>query len=336
MRVAMLAPVAWRVPPHHYGPWELVVSRLTEGLVERGIDVTLFATADSITSARLVAVCERPYEEDERVDAKVAECLHVAAAFERADEFDLIHNHFDFLPLTYSSLVSTPVLTTIHGFSSERILPVYRRYDERTAYVSISDADRHPDLHYEATVHHGMPIADIPLGRGSTDGSLVVFGRIHPDKGVAEAIEVARRTGRPLTIAGIVQDRDYFEAKVLPHVDGKAVRFLGPVGPEDRGELLGSADALLHMVRFAEPFGLSMIEAMACGTPVIAAPLGAVPEVVADGRTGHLVVDVDTAVQAVGRLDELRREDCRRHVEENFSVHTMVDRYLDVYRRVTG
>jgi glycosyltransferase involved in cell wall biosynthesis len=330
----MLAPVAWRVPPRHYGPWELVVSRLTEGLVERGVDVTLFATADSITSARLVAVCERPYEEDEHIDAKVAESLHVAAVFERAHEFDLIHNHFDFLPLTYSSLVATPVLTTIHGFSSERILPVYRRYDISTAYVSISDADRHPDLHYEATVHHGMDVSGIPLGGGSSDGALVVFGRIHPDKGIAEAIEVARRTGRPLHIAGIVQDRDYFDTEVVPHVDDEHVRYLGPVGPQDRDQLLGSADALLHLVRFAEPFGLSMIEAMACGTPVIATPLGAVPEVVDDGRTGHLVADVDTAVDAVDRLGELSRAACRHHVETNFGVHTMVERYLEVYRRL--
>src|SRR5829696_2410122 len=154
----MLAPVAWRVPPRHYGPWELVVSRLTEGLVARGVDVTLFATADSITSARLVAVCDHPYEEDPDADAKVAECLHVATALEHAMRLDVLHNHFDFLPLTYSRLVPTPMVTTIHGFSSERIIPVYRRYDDRVAYVSISDADRHPDLQYAATVHHGIPV----------------------------------------------------------------------------------------------------------------------------------------------------------------------------------
>ncbi len=332
----MLAPIAWRVPPRHYGPWELVVSRLTEGLVARGVDVTLFATADSITSADLVAVCEHPYEEDERVDAKVAECLHVAAAFERAAAFDVIHNHFDFLPLTYSRLVATPVVTTIHGFSSDRILPVYRRYDDRVAYVAISEADRHPDLTYAATVHHGLPVHEVPVGQGSGDGTLVFFGRIHPDKGTAEAIEVAHRSGRPLVIAGIVQDREYFDRAVLPHVDGDQVRFVGPVGPEERDRLLGSCDALLHLVRFAEPFGLSMIEAMACGTPVVATPLGAVPEVVVDGRTGHLVDDVDGAVAAVGRLSLLSRASCRAHVEAHFSVDRMVDGYLDVYRALCG
>jgi glycosyltransferase involved in cell wall biosynthesis len=332
----MLAPIAWRVPPRHYGPWELVVSRLTEGLVGRGVDVTLFATADSVTSARLVATCDRPYEEDATADAKVLECLHVAAAFEHAGELDVLHNHYDFLPLTYSRLVDLPVVTTIHGFSSERILPVYRRYDDRVAYVAISDADRHPDLTYEATIHHGMPVEDVPVGDGSEDGTLVFLGRIHPDKGVAEAIEVAHRTGRPLVLAGIVQDRAYFEERVRPHLDGERVRFVGPVGPSARDELLGSADALLHLVRFAEPFGLSMIEAMACGTPVIATGLGAVPEVVADGRTGHLVADVDGAVEAVGRLGQLDRADCRAHVEQRFGVDVMVDRYLDVYRRLCG
>ncbi|MGI8535614.1 MAG: glycosyltransferase family 4 protein [Mycobacteriales bacterium] len=330
----MLAPIAWRVPPRHYGPWELVVSRLTEGLVARGVDVTLFATADSLTSATLAAVVPRPYEEDRDADAKVAECLHIAAAFERAGEFDVLHNHFDFLPLSYSRLVDTPVVSTIHGFSSERIVPVYRRYDDRVAYVAISDADRHPDLTYAATVHHGIPVQEVPLGAGSSDGTLVFLGRIHPDKGTAEAIEVARRAGRPLVLAGIVQDQDYFEAQVRPHVDGDRVRFLGPVGPAERDEVLGAAAALLHLVNFAEPFGLSMVETMACGTPVIATPLGAVPEVVADGRTGFLVADVDAAVDAVGRLGEIDRAGCRAHVQQHFSVDRMVEGYLEVYEKL--
>ena len=336
MRVGMLAPIAWRVPPRHYGPWELVVSRLTEGLVARGVDVTLFATADSVTSATLVAVAPRPYEEDPTVDVKVAECLHIAAAFERAAEFDVLHNHFDFLPLTWSRLVDTPVVTTLHGLSSERIVPVYRQYDDRVAYVAISDADRHPSLSYAATVHHGIPVDEVPVGAGSADGTLAFFGRIHPDKGTAEAIEVARRCGRPLVLAGIVQDRDYFDAEVRPHLDDDRVRYLGPVGPEQRDAVLGGADALLHLVRFAEPFGLSMVEAMACGTPVIATPLGSVPEVVADGRTGFHVEGVDAAVAAVGRLAELDRADCRAHVEQRFGVDRMVDGYLEVYRSLVG
>ncbi|MCY7363843.1 MAG: glycosyltransferase family 4 protein [Frankiaceae bacterium] len=330
----MLAPIAWRVPPRHYGPWELVVSRLTEGLVARGVDVTLFATGDSVTAATLSSVAPRPYEEDPSYDVKVVECLHIAAAFERAADFDVLHNHFDFLPLSYSRLVGTPLVTTVHGLSSPGILPAYREYDDTVAYVAISQADRHPDLTYAATVHHGIPVQDVPLGTGSSDGTLVFLGRIHPDKGTAEAVEVARRSGRPLVIAGIVQDEAYFQEQVLPHVDGERVRYVGPVGPQERDRLLGDADALLHLVRFAEPFGLSMVEAMACGTPVVAVPLGSVPEVVADGVTGWLVDDVEAAVGAVGRLDELDRAACRRRVVERFSVERMVEGYLRVYEEL--
>jgi len=334
VRVGMLAPIAWRVPPRHYGPWELVVSRLTEGLVARGVDVTLFATGDSVTAATLSSVAPRPYEEDPSYDVKVVECLHIAAAFERAADFDVLHNHFDFLPLSYSRLVGTPLVTTVHGLSSPGILPAYREYDDTVAYVAISEADRHPDLTYAATVHHGIPVQDVPVGSGSRDGTLVFLGRIHPDKGTAEAIEVARRSGRPLVIAGIVQDETYFREQVLPHVDGERVRYVGPVGPQERDRLLGDADALLHLVRFAEPFGLSMVEAMACGTPVVAVPLGSVPEVVADGVTGWLVDDVEAAVSAVGRLDELDRAACRRRVAERFSVERMVEGYLQVYEEL--
>jgi len=332
----MLAPIAWRVPPRHYGPWELVVSRLTEGLVARGVDVTLFASGDSRTAASLASVVDRPYEEDDGYDVKVAECLHISAAFERAAEFDLLHNHFDFLPLTYSRLVDTPVVTTIHGLSSEQIAPVYRRYDDRVHYVAISEADRHPDLTYAATVHHGIPVQDVPVGAGSPDGALVFFGRIHPHKGTAEAIEVARRCDRPLVLAGIVQDQEYFDERVRPHLDDDRVRYLGPVAAADRDRVLGEADALLHLVSFAEPFGLSMVEAMACGTPVVGTRLGSVPEVVADGRTGFVVDDVEAAVRAVGRLGELSRADCRADVEQRFSVDRMVEGYLAVYRGVLG
>ena len=187
LRVAMLAPIAWRVPPRHYGPWERVVSLLTEGLVAQGVEVTLFATDDSETAAKLEAICPRPYEEDPSLDAKVWECLHIAHAFERAHHFDLIHNHFDFLPLSYSALTKSPLLTTIHGFSSERILPVYKRYNASTHYVSISDADRHPELDYLATVHHGIDLSEFTF-RPQPDDYLLFFGRIHSDKGAAEAI----------------------------------------------------------------------------------------------------------------------------------------------------
>ena len=333
MRVAMLAPTAWRVPPRHYGPWERVVSLLTEGLVAQGVDVTLFATADSLTSAKLDAVCPHPYEEDKTLDAKVWECLHIAHLFEQAEQFDLVHNHFDFLPLSYSALTDTPVLTTIHGFSSERILPVYERYDEATHYVSISDADRHPRLTYEATVYHGIDFSEFTLSTVPED-YLLFFGRIHPDKGAAEAVKVAKKTGRPLLLAGVVQDQAYFEKEVEPHL-GEQVRYLGPVGPQERDRLLGGAYALLHLINFEEPFGLSMVEAMACGTPVIATARGSVPEVVEDGVTGFTVQDVKEATRALMRVGELDRAAVRVRAEERFAVRHMVAGYLGVYKGIT-
>ena len=328
----MLAPIAWRVPPRHYGPWERVVSLLTEGLVAAGVDVTLFATADSLTAATLSAVVPRPYEEDRTLDAKVWEGLHLANAFEQAGAFDLVHNHYDFLPLTYSGLVKTPVLTTIHGFSSERIVPVYKRFDAATHYVSISDADRRSELSYAATVYHGIDLGEFTLCE-TPDDYLLFFGRIHPDKGVAEAVEVAKRTGRRLVVAGIVQDQGYFERALEPHL-GDQIQFVGSVGPGERDKLLGGAAALLHLINFDEPFGLSMVEAMACGTPVIATRRGSVPEIVQGGVSGFVVENVDGAVEAVNKLSEVARVRVRADAEARFSQKRMVNNYLRVYEQI--
>ncbi|MDH3675459.1 MAG: glycosyltransferase family 4 protein [Anaerolineae bacterium] len=333
MRIGMIAPISWRVPPRGYGPWERVVSLLTEGLVERGLDVTLFATEDSLTRAKLAAVCPRPYSEDSTLDPKVWECLHIAHAFERAAEFDLLHNHFDFLPLSYSALTATPVLTTIHGFSSEKILPVYQKYNNTTYYVAISNADRHPSLDYAATVYHGIPMAEFSL-RPSPDDYLLFFGRIHPDKGVVEAIEVAHRTGRRLIIAGLIQDQAYFYEKVAPHLDNSQISYIGLVEPGQRNEIMGGAYALLHLINFAEPFGLSMIEAMACGTPVIAHPLGSIPEVIKHQQTGFIVDNQEEAVAAVQAVDQLDRAFIRRYIAQNFSCDQMVEGYIRVYQHV--
>jgi len=335
MRVGILAPISWRVPPRHYGPWERVVSLLTEGLVERGVDVTLFATADSITSARLESVAPRPLSEDTTLDAKVWESLHVANAYEQSADLDLLHNHYDFLPLTYSGLARVPLVTTIHGFSSPRILPVYQRYDGRSAYVSISDADRHPSLRYVATVYHGIALDEF-TPRTTHGDSLLFFGRIHPDKGVAEAIELARRAGLRLVIAGIIHDEAYFAREIAPYIDDDRVRYVGSADPDERDELLGSALALVHLVNFAEPFGLSMIEAMACGTPVIARGRGSVPEVVEDGVTGFVVDDVDGALAALDKVPSLDRARIRARCAQRFSRDRMVSDYLDVYRAVLG
>jgi glycosyltransferase involved in cell wall biosynthesis len=335
MRIAMLAPISWRTPPRHYGPWELVTSLLTEALVVRGVDVTLFATADSVTRAKLAGPCPRPYSEDPSIDAKAWEMLHVAHVFERAGEFDLIHNQADFVPLAFSRLVETPVVTTIHGFSSDRIVPVFAHYQDRVAYVAISDADRREGLRYAATIHHGIPLEDFPFDpRGSED--LLFFGRIHPDKGAAEAIDVARRAGRRLVMAGIVQDRAYHESRIAPAIDGQRVVYDGPVGGDVRLRTLGSARALLHLINFDEPFGLSVVEAMACGTPVIAQNRGSMPELIEHGVTGFLVSNIDEAIDAVARIGQIDRAACRARVAAMFTVERMADRYLSLYRELIG
>jgi glycosyltransferase involved in cell wall biosynthesis len=333
LRVGVIASIAHRTPPRGYGPWEQVASTLSEGLMSLGHDVTLFATADSATTARLHAVAPRGYEEDGRADVKVCEALHIAAAFERAGEFDVISNQFDFLPLTYSRLVTTPVVTTIHGFSSERILPVYRAYDDVARYVAISDADRHPDLTYEATIHHGIE-TDAFAFRPDPGDYLLFLGRIHPDKGTHLAIEVARRAGVPLVIAGIVQDRAYFKTRIEPQLGSDDVSYVGAVESAERDRLLGGALALIHLIGFPEPFGLSVIESLATGTPVVAFPLGSMTELIRPGETGFLVDNVDEAVDAVGRVALLRRKACRDDVEARFTASRMVADYAELFARV--
>lgn len=333
MRVAVLSPISWRTPPRHYGPWELFASLLAEGLVAIGHDVTLFATADSVTTSRLRATSPTGWSEDQTIEPKVAECVHIADVFEHADEFDIIHNGFDFLPLTYSRLVDTPVVTTIHGFSSERIVPVYERYDATNAYVAISDANRHPNLTYAATIHHGIDTDAFSL-RTDVGDHLLFFGRIHPDKGTAHAIEVARRCGRRLVIAGIVQDDTYFREQVEPHIDGDRVRFIGAVTAERRAAELGSAHALLHLIDFDEPFGFSVVEALACGTPVVANARGSMAELIDDRVTGRLVNDIDEAVHAVDQVGGLDRATIRRIAVDRFSQATMIDQYANLYAHI--
>jgi len=327
----MLAPIAWRTPPRHYGPWELVTSLLSEGLVARGVDVTLFATLDSITSARLDGVCPGGYAEDPSVDGRVWEALHVSHALARSSEFDLLHNQMDWLPLAFDAQAGAPMVTTIHGFSGPGILPAYVR--SRSSYVAISESDRAAELDYVATIYHGVDLAALPYQEKPGE-DLVVFGRIHPDKGTAEAIAIARAAGRRLVICGIVQDDRYFTEQVRPHVDGDQVVFLGSVGPQRRAEVLGNAAALLHPVAFDEPFGLSVAEAMACGTPVVAFRRGSMPEVVDDGETGYLVDDAASAVDAVDAALRLDRAQVAARARERFSPERMVTDYLAVYEKV--
>jgi glycosyltransferase involved in cell wall biosynthesis len=330
MRVAILAPVAWRTPPRHYGPWEQVASNIAEGLIRSGVDVTLFATGDSITAGKLCAVCDTGYEEDRSQDAKVLECLHISNLMERASGFDIIHNNFDFLPLTYSGLIKTPVITTIHGFSSPKIIPVYKKYNSTGHYISISNADRSPDLDYLATVYNGLNTKDFEFNDKPGD-YLLYFGRIHPDKGTVEAIEIAQKSKRRLVIAGIIQDENYFNEKIKPQLN-QQIEYIGPAGPERRNALLGKASALLHPINFNEPFGMSVAEAMLCGTPVIAFNKGAMPELIKHEQTGFLVDDVDEAAEAVDLLKNIKRLDCYNWAVSKFSSDKMVSDYLKLYK----
>lgn len=333
MRIAMLSPIAWRTPPEHYGPWENVVSLIAEGLVKRGVDVTLFATGNSITSAQLQSVCSSGYEEDQTLLPKVWECLHISELFEQADQFDLVHNNFDYLPLTYSAMTTTPVVTTIHGFSTPRILPVYEKYNDKHFYVSISDADRAPSLDYLATVHHGIDLAQFTFQKQPED-YILFFGRIHNDKGAREAIEIAKATDMKLIMAGIIQDQDYHKEYVESQLEPGKIEFIGSVGPEQRDRLLGGARVLLHPIQFNEPFGLSVIESMACGTPVIAFNKGSMPELIRHGENGFLVDNVDQAITAIRQISEIDRAVCRQHVADHFSAERMVDQYLNLYQQV--
>uniref|UniRef100_A0A7C5P9E7 Glycosyltransferase family 4 protein n=1 Tax=Thermodesulfobium narugense TaxID=184064 RepID=A0A7C5P9E7_9BACT len=331
MKIAMIAPIAWRTPPRHYGPWEQVTSLLTEGLVENGLDVTLFATADSITSARLVSVVPRGYEEDKDADPKVLEYLHISNVFEMANDFDIIHNQFDFMPLCFSRFTKTPMVTTIHGFSSEKILPIYKKYNKHVSYVSISNSDRHPDLDYISTIYHGIDIKNFPFNPHPKD-YLLFFGRMHPDKGAHDAIKIAMALKMKLFLAGPIQDKSYFREKVEPYLS-KDIEYLGSVGPDKRGELLANAVSLLHPIYFNEPFGLSVVESLACGTPVLAYNRGSMREIINES-VGVLVDSLEEAIEKFSLIYNIKRRDCRKHVEERFTSQRMVNEYISVYKKI--
>ncbi len=333
MKIALLSPIAWRTPPRNYGPWELVVSLLAEGLVKRGLEVTLFATGDSITQAQLASICPVPYEENKDMDPKVWEALHISHLFEAADKFDIIHNNYDFLPLVFSRLVNTPMVTTIHGFSSSKIIPVYREYNDSNYYVSISNADRSEELHYARTIYHGIDLKQFGFQEQAGD-YLLYFGRIHADKGTAEAIEISRQSGIRLIIAGIIQDREYYNTRVAPFIDGENIIYFGVANPAQRNQLMGNALALIHPINFHEPFGLSVVEAMACGTPVIAFNKGSMPEVVDDGKSGFLVDDVEQACSVLPQVLSLNRSYCRYWAESRFSWDRMIEDYIQLYEEI--
>lgn len=333
MKIAILSPIAWRTPPLKYGPWEQVASNIAEGLIDKGVDVTLFATGNSKTAGKLQYVSETAYAEDSNLDPKVWECLHISNLMEQASKFDLIHNHFDFLPLSYSRLIKTPMVTTIHGFSSPNILPVYAKYNSDGYYVSISDSDRDPSLDYIATVYNGINSSEFTF-QPQPEDYLLFFGRIHPEKGTYESIQIAKQSGKKLIISGLIQDEAYFETKVKPFIDDINVIYVGNSGPAKRDLLLGGALALLHPISFDEPFGLSVAEAMFCGTPVIAYERGSMPELIDNGKTGFLVGSIEDAVKSVDKLSSIERKHCREWAYSKFSKEKMVNSYLNVYNNV--
>jgi len=332
-RIAVLAPVAWRTPPRAYGAWETVASNITEGLVARGWkNVTLFATKESVTGAKLEGWIERGYEEDKTQIPLVSTCLHISKVMERADEFDLVHNNFDYIPLTYLPFIKAPMLTTIHGFSDPDILRIYHEHKD-AYYVSISDSDRDPGLPYLATVYNGIDLSNLTF-RETPGDKLVHYGRIHNDKGTHLAIEVAKKCGMDLIIAGIIQEQGYFDNLIKPHINNSSIQYIGPVNPVQRDALLKESYAVIHLNLIPERFGLVMAESNAAGVPVIAMDLGSCREVIADKQTGFLVNGVDEAVEAVGKIGQIDRKKCRQRVEENFSIDKMVESYEKVYEEI--
>ena len=331
LRLAVLASIAWPCPPAGYGPWEQVAFNIADGMRRRGLDVTLFATGNSRFEGKLASVVPVGLNQDPALSGDLFSALHVGELFRRARDFDLIHNNFDWKPLTYGIGSSAPpLLTTIHGFSSPQILAAYYAGAWRSFYCSISDSDRDPGLDYLATTYNGIDL-DAFTFRDTPGEYLVFLGRFHPEKGTHLAIEIAKRAGVRLKMAAIPQDEAYFREQILPHVDGDRVQFLGAVERTQRDELLSNALALVHMTTRPERFGLTLVEAMACGTPVLGARMGSIPEIVVDGVTGFLCDDVEQAVAKVPRLASLDRSACRARVEAEFTVERMIDRYLAAY-----
>ena len=338
LKIGMLSPIHWRTPPRFYGAWESVTSNLTEGLVKKGIKVTLFATGDSKTRAKLKWICPRPLMEDKTLEPRVYEFLHRALIFENASSFDIIHNHYDFYSLVFSPFVKTPILTTIHGFSSPLAASVYNRYNQ-TYYVSISQADRRhaPFLNYLATVYHGIDPEIYRFGKGGA--YLIYLGRISWQKGVGQICQIAKEAGKKLILAGYLppEEEEYFQKKVKPFLDGKQIKYLGMVSEKEKVKLLQNALAFIQWNApqyKGEGFGLSLVEAQSCGTPVIARKHGPIPEVIKDGETGFIVKEKKEVKKALSKIPKIKREDCRVWILKNFTIKKMVENYIKVYQRI--
>ncbi|HID78891.1 MAG TPA: glycosyltransferase family 4 protein [Planctomycetaceae bacterium] len=360
LRIAMLAPVTWPLPPEGYGPWEKCVWTLTEELVARGHKVTLFAAAGSRSSAELVSTVPHPFECWPRAegqatarldpasgllvgppDLRAWEQLHIATCMEavRFGTFDVVHSHLHVHALVFSRLIPCPMVSSLHGAAWVKALhPIFDRYRDQP-YVALSEAEKQlkPDLHYVATVHNGVRLEDFPLSTEKED-YLLFAGRMSPEKGPAEAIQIARLAGRPLRLAGMIepQHEEYFNARVRAHLDDKWVTYLGCLSQRELAEQYRRAAAVLFPIHWCEPCSWVGIEAQASGTPIIGTRLGYLPELVRDGETGFLVDTIEQAARAVDRLDEIDPRACRANVEARFSAQTMAEGYEAVFRRLAG
>ena len=338
MRIAQVSPLYESVPPRLYGGTERIVSWLTEELLRQGHDVTLFASGDSLTNARLVSVCPQALRLDPQCVDPLAHHVHlIEQVLQQKDDFDVIHFHIDYLHFSMSRREELPQLTTLHGrLDIPDLVPLYREFSEMPV-VSISDAQRAPLpwINWQGTVHHGMPeerfVASPEPGK-----YLAFLGRVSPEKGVDQAIEIALRAGVPLKIAAKIDrsDQDYFEEHVKPAFKNELIEFVGEIGDLEKNDFLGNAAALLFPINWCEPFGIVLIEAMSCGLPVIAYPLGSVPEIIENGVSGFLVQNVDEAVQAITRLSTIDRRKCRKAFERRFSDKRMAHDYLRIYERI--
>ncbi|BAY86789.1 group 1 glycosyl transferase [Calothrix parasitica NIES-267] len=336
MRIAQVAPLRERVPPPSYGGIELVVSHLTDELVRRGHEVTLFASGDSLTLAELEAVCERALRLDPNVvNCDAYELLELSQVYQRAAEFDLIHSHLGVLTLASAGLVTTPTVHTLHHSFNPDTSKIYTHHNKQP-YISISDAQRKIDLNYVGTVYNGIDEKSYPFVVEPENPPYLAFlGRFSPQKGPQHAISIAKETGWRLKMAGKIDDidRKFFEQEIAPHIDGKQIQYLGEVNHEEKAELLGNAAITLFPITWQEPFGLVMTESMATGTPVIATNMGSVPEVINHGVTGFICESHEDMASMIPKALELSRHTCRKHVEDRFSVSKMVDGYEAIYRK---
>lgn len=353
LKIAQLSTPFISVPPKTYGGTELVISYLTEELVRRGHQVTLFATKNSKTKAKLKYVFnELGLGKTQKLLSNIAVKLswahalpslyHAVLPFEEVKKFDIIHNHFHYYGLFFSNLVDIPILTTYHGDLStaekspieKMILEKYRK----KPFIAISKSQRKKTkikLNFLATIYHGIPLERF-LWSEKPENYVVWLGRLTQKKGVDAAIQVAKRAGQKLIIAGTINpaDQEFFQKKIKPKIDKKSIFYIGPVNHSQKVKLLKNAKALLYPVSWEEPFGLVMIEAQACGCPVVGLKRGSVPEIVKDGETGFVVESLDQMVQVLNQINQIDRGNCRRHAEKNFSLQRMVDKYEEIYQKI--